>query len=112
MALVIEGSQSFACHRHFYPQVGLAVRAFTPQPQSVSALWLVLISRRAEGRLQSWYGWLGEILRWFARPKTVTHPSICRGNRTRNHRVSSRNLSQLRICNDWRQLLQDEGMRP
>jgi len=50
----IEGSQSFTCHPHVYPQVGLAIPAFTPQPQSVTALWLVLISRRAEGRIQSW----------------------------------------------------------
>ena len=34
----------------------------------------VLISRPAECRRLSWPRWLGEILRWFARPKTVTHP--------------------------------------
>ena len=73
---------------------------FNSQPQSVTALWLVLISRSAEDWRLSWPGWLGEILskqvglspfikrlstdtvcawfklRWFARPKTVTHPSI------------------------------------
>ena len=57
---------------------------FTPQPQSVAALWLVLISRPAEDRRLSWPGRLGEILRWFhwfARLKTVTYPSICRGSR-------------------------------
>jgi len=29
---------------------------FTPQPQSITALWLVLISRPAEGRRLSWHG--------------------------------------------------------
>ena len=47
--------------------------AFTPGPQNVTSLWLVLISRSTEGRRLSWPGWLGEILRWFIRPKTVTH---------------------------------------
>ena len=48
---------------------------FTSQPQSVSALWPVLIFRPAEGRRLSWPGWLGETLRWFGRWKTVAHPS-------------------------------------
>ena len=48
----------------------------TPQPQSVAALWLVLISRPAEDRRLSWPELLGEILRWFASPKTVTHSNI------------------------------------
>ena len=40
--------------------------------------WLVLISRHgpAEGRRLSSSGWLGEILRLFARPKTVTNPKF------------------------------------
>jgi len=38
----------------------------------LTELWLVLVSRPAEGRRLSWPGWLGEILRWFARKKTVT----------------------------------------
>jgi len=64
-------SHSFICHILVYPQVEWA----TPQPQSVIALWLVLISRPAEGRRLSWPGLLGEILKWVFRPKTVTHPS-------------------------------------
>ena len=64
--------------------------AFTPQPQSVTALWPVFISRPAEGRRLSLPGWLGEILRWFARRKTVTHPSTSRGGRESNSRPSSR----------------------
>ena len=50
---------------------------------------LVLISRLAGGRRLSWPRWLGEILRWFARPKTVTHPSISRGGRESNPRPSN-----------------------
>ena len=32
------------------------IPAFTPQPQSITALWLVLISRPAEGRRLRWPG--------------------------------------------------------
>ena len=44
------------------------------QPHSITALWLVLISRPTEGRRLSWPGWFGVILRCFARPKMITHP--------------------------------------
>jgi len=44
----------------------------------------------AEGRRTSWSRWLGEILRWFVRPKTVTHGSICRSGLELNPRPSSR----------------------
>ena len=50
--------------------------AFTPRPQNVTSLWLVLIFCLIEGRRLSWLGWLGEIPRWFIRPKTVTHPRV------------------------------------
>jgi len=75
------------------------IPAFNPQPQSVAALWLLLISRRAAGRRLSWHGWLGKILRWFARPNTVSgcHPSrpICRGGgRELNPRPSSSRLQR------------------
>ena len=63
MARVNEVSLSFTCHPQVYPQVEQAIPAFTPQPQSITALWLVLISRPTEGRRLSWPGWLGEILR-------------------------------------------------
>jgi len=81
VARVNEGSHSFACHRHVYPQVEWTIPAFTPQPQSITALWLVLISCPAEDRRLSWSGWLGEILRWFLPPKMVTHPSTNRDRR-------------------------------
>ena len=63
--------------------------------RSVAALWLVLISRLAEGRRLSWPGWLVEIPRWFDRPKTVIHPSVCRGGRELNPRPSSRDSNAL-----------------
>ena len=45
---------SFTCHPHVYPQVAWTTPAFTPQLQSITALWLVLISRPAEGRRLSY----------------------------------------------------------
>jgi len=65
MARVNEGSHSYTCHPHFYPEVEWTIPAFTLQPQSITALWLVLISCPTEGRRLSWPTWLGEILRWF-----------------------------------------------
>jgi len=50
--------------------------AFTPQLQSITALWLVLISRPAEGRRLSWPGWVGEILRWFIRQRRSPIPVL------------------------------------
>jgi len=52
MARVNEGSHSFTCHPHVYPQVAnepYLIPAFTPQPQSVTALWPELVFRPAEG---------------------------------------------------------------
>jgi len=54
MARVNEGSHSFTCHPHVYPQVEWTIHAFTPQPQIITALRLVLISCPAEGRRMSW----------------------------------------------------------
>jgi len=45
------------------------------QPQRITAFWPLTFSRPDEGRRLSWPGWFGEIQRWFARPKTVTHSS-------------------------------------
>ena len=87
LARANEGLHSFIYH----PTYGMSHSAFTPQPQSVAALWPVLITRPAEGRRLSWPRWLGEIRRWFAGSKTLTHPGVSRGgrNRTRDHRVAS-----------------------
>jgi len=76
MTRVNEGSHSFTCHPHVYSQVEWTIPAFTPQLQSVTTLWLVLISCPTEDRRLSWPVRLGEILRWFAHPKTVTHPLL------------------------------------
>jgi len=54
MAHVNEGSHSFNCHPHVYPQVEWTMPAFTPQPQSVTALWPVLIFRPL--RVEGWVG--------------------------------------------------------
>jgi len=44
MARVNKGSHSFTCHPHIYPRVEWTIPAFTLQPQSITALCLVLIS--------------------------------------------------------------------
>jgi len=50
--------------------------AFTPKPQSVTALRLVLNSRPAGQEAElAWVAAYINLQRWFARPKTVTHPS-------------------------------------
>ena len=79
----------------FYPQVKWSIPVFDPQPHSVAALWLVLISHPTEGRRLSWPGWLGEILMWFACRKMVTNPSICRGGRELNLQPSSHESNAL-----------------
>ena len=61
--------------------------AFTPQPQGITALWLVLVAPTHGGMARlSWSGWL--VIYWdrFSRtgswtPDTVTHPNINRGRR-------------------------------
>jgi len=76
---------------HTFIHIGTSHPAFTPQPQCITAHGLGLISRPADmGRRLSWPGCLAEILRWFARPKTVTHQSISRGGRESNSPISSR----------------------
>jgi len=54
MARVNEGSHNFTCHPHVYPQVEWTIPAFTPQPQRITALWLILMSRPTEGTRLSW----------------------------------------------------------
>ena len=73
MAHVNEGSHSFTCHPHVYPRMEWTIPAFTPQWQSITALWLVLISRPAEGRRLSWPG---EILRWFVHQRRPPIPVL------------------------------------
>ena len=53
--------------------------AFTPKPQSITAL-RPYISNPTKSRRLSWPGWLGEILRWFVCLKTVAYPALSRGS--------------------------------
>jgi len=78
MARVNDGSHSFTCHPHVYPQVEWTIPAFIPQPQSITTLWLVLISHPTEGSRLSWPGWLGEIVRWLRRSPipVLTGPDV------------------------------------
>ena len=71
-ARVSNGLRSLTCHRYVHPKCSLPL---LPGHRTLrTSLWLVLISRPTEGRRLSWPGGLGEILRWFIRPKTVTLP--------------------------------------
>jgi len=58
LARVNRGSLSITCNPHVYPQVEWTIPAFTPQPQSITALWPVLISCPTLGRRLSWPWWL------------------------------------------------------
>jgi len=76
MARVNEGSHSFTLPPTRLSTSGLNYTClYSLQPQSISALWLVLTFRPAEGRL-SWPGWLGEILRWFIRRRRSPIPVL------------------------------------
>ena len=90
-ARVNKGLGSFTCHPYMYVHLKWNKPAFTPGPQNVT-LWLVIISRPTEGKKLNWPGWLGEILRWFIRPKTVAHP---RGGGESNSRPLSRKSDAL-----------------
>jgi len=52
--------QSFICHPHAYPCTNrMSYPAFDAQPQCVTELWPVLVSRPTEGRRLRWPGgWL------------------------------------------------------
>jgi len=92
MARVNEESYVLPATHTFIHVYGISHSVVTPQLQSITALWPVLISRPAEGRRLSWPRWLGEMPGWFARPKTVTHPrtgAAAAGNRTHDNRVAS-----------------------
>jgi len=64
---------------------------FTPS-HSVTALWPVIISHPVEGRRLSWHEWLP---RWFAHPKTVTHPSTNRSRHSNFNAVTSTSNRQM-----------------
>ena len=90
MARVKEGSHSFTCHPHVYPQVEWTIPAFNLQSQSVAALWLALISRPAE--VGGWVGLSGLVKYPCGLPglrRSAIPVAAAAGNRTRNHRVAS-----------------------
>ena len=71
-------THSFTCKQ--------AIRAFTPQPQSMTALWLVLILPCYGGyKAESTYRWLVTFRNNMpppeVEPDTVTHPSTNRAQR-------------------------------
>jgi len=65
--------------------------AFTPQPQSLTTLWQVLISRPAEGRRLSWHGARLHTQVVYP-PKTVIHPSTNRARRRVTSLIRPRTL--------------------
>jgi len=82
MARVNEGSHSFIGHPHVYPQVEWTISAFIPQPQSITALWLVLIS--VPLRVEGWVGLSGWLQTEVVYPPADSHPS-----QTNRRRVTS-----------------------
>ena len=52
---------SFTCHPHVYPPVARAIPAFTSQPRSLIALWLVLISHPSAGQEDKW-AWMADYI--------------------------------------------------
>jgi len=72
MARVNKGSHSFTCHPHVYSLVEWTISAFNP-PAAQRHRTLAGIHFRPTLRVGGWVylWWLGEILRWFARPKKV-----------------------------------------
>jgi len=94
MACVNEGSHSFACHPRLSTSGMNCTSAFTPQRQSINALWPVFIFRPAEHRRLSWPEWPVKT-RWFTHPQTVTHPST---NWARHRVTSLIETNALPIC--------------
>ena len=62
---------SFATHPFIHKWNELYLPLFPIRRASPHFGWYSL-----QGKRRSWPGWLGEILKWFARRKTVAHPSI------------------------------------
>jgi len=69
MARVNKGSQFYLLPTRFSTS-RMNHTCLYSQAQSITALWLVLISCPTQGRRLNWPG---EILRWFARPKATSH---------------------------------------
>jgi len=75
---VLKGSHSFTCHPRVYPCEWNEPSCLYSQPQSITALWPVLISRPTEGKKLSWPRCLFTYGGGMPGPKMVTHPSTNR----------------------------------
>ena len=74
MARVNEVSHSFTCHPHVYPRMEWAILPHSPAAAHHRTLAVTHIS--SHWGQEAELAWVtGYILRWYARPKTVTHPS-------------------------------------
>ena len=85
-----------ATHTFIQMEWTTAAALRSPQPQSITALWLVLISRPAEGRRLSWPGWFGEILRWSVRRRRSPIPVRARRRVTSLIRPSPNDVTAIR----------------
>jgi len=94
MAHVNKGSHSFTCR----PHVEWAI------PGSPPCCRASPLSRPNGRRRLSLPGWLGEILRWFDCPKTVTRPSTSRASRELNSRLSCHKTNVLLTSRLWSHL--------
>jgi len=76
MARVNEGSHNFTCHPHVYRRMEWAILSLLPVAEHHRTLTGTHFPS-TECRRLSWPVWL-VIPRWYARSKTVTHPSTSR----------------------------------
>jgi len=99
MARVNDGSHSFTCHPHVYPQVNIPYLPLLPNRRASPHIGWYSFSIPL--RVESWVGLSGWLqMRWFTHPQMVTHPSTNRAQ----HRVTllidinTLPLSQARVC--------------
>jgi len=95
-------THSFTCKQ--------AVPVFTPQPQSIAAVWLHCTNFAVPRRVEGWValgGWLDTEIKWRpleSNPDTVTHPSTNRVQRRLTSLIESNALalfqtaSMRRLC--------------
>ena len=102
MARVTEGSHSLTCHPHVYPQVEWTIPAFTPQPQSVTMLWPVLIFHPTEDIMAELVWVPCYKLRWFTRPQMVIHTSTNRARRRLTSLIKTNALPLSQATKRWR----------
>ena len=62
--------------RNCHGQHATGYKALTSTHQQTHKQHNIAFIGPAQGRRLSWPGWLGEVLRWFAGPKTINHPVL------------------------------------